>query len=305
MKFHQIYIYSPALWILYFFCCVLFFLNPLYGQAWDSHQLKSILEGTQNYCEKVKNIALHYICTERIADKENILGKRRDFGSRMLMEKQYFKVLRSKRNIYFYDYQLIRKDDALEEKRILLEENGKKKNKEGVHLSEKLKYSSQYLIFGPVGFLSRYWQNFFKYEIVGKEDVHGESCFVIEAMPTEEREENYNLGRIWVNPKNQIVRLECDPLSIQNYKDEKIIGHLAASGHTHRSFAMEFGKKVVWVVDYGIEKNGVRFPSQQVIKELFVFDSDTQGMKYETIKRETVFDFIDYKFFVVDTEIKY
>jgi len=76
-------------------------------------------------------------------------------------------------------------------------------------------------------------------------------------------------------------------------------------GSGSRPDTIEFDKKVVWIVDYGIENNGVRFPSRQVIREIYVFTSDTQSTEYETIKRETVFDYIGYKFFVVDTAVEY
>ncbi len=305
MKSLRILCFTPALLILYFsFRCVLFGCS-LNGQIQNRDQLQKMLEGTQKYCENVKNIALHYTCTERITDKENVLRRRRGAVSGLLREKMFFEVLRVKRNTYIYDYQLIRKDDVLKEQRILLEENKKKKNKENVELSGKLKYSSQYLVFGPVGFLSHYWQNHFDYEIVGMEAVKGEPAVVIKATPTQEREENCNFGRIWINAKNQVLRLEWEPVSIQNYKDESIQLQRSRIGPIFRPGTVEFDKKVVWTVDYEIEKNGVRFPSRQTIIEKFVFLSGTRGAEYETIKRETIFDYIDYKFFVVETDIEY
>jgi hypothetical protein len=268
-------------------------------------KLQNMLRETQRYCEKVKNIALHYICKERITDKENILRRRRGGASGLLREKKYFDVLRVKRSTYVYDYQLLRKNDELKEQRILLEENRKKRNKKDVELSENLKYSSQYLVYGPVGFLSAYWQNYFDYEIVGTETIRGEPTVLINAVPNQERDENYNFGRIWINQKNQIVRLEWEPVSIKNYQDESLRMQRGRIGPNYRPGTIDFEKKVVWTVEYEVEKNGVRFPSRQIIREKYVFQSATQGREYETVKQEIVFDYIDYKFFVVDTEIKY
>lgn len=268
-------------------------------------KLQDMLRETQKYCEKVKNIALHYICKERITDKENILRQRRGGASGLLREKKFFDVLRVKRSSYVYDYQLLKKDDELREQRMLLEENGKKRGRKDVELSENLKYSSQYLVYGPVGFLSAYWQNHFDYEIVGTETIRGEPTVMIKAEPSQEREENYNFGRIWINQKNQIVRLEWEPVSIKNYQDESLRMQRGRVGPNFRPGAIEFDKKVVWTVDYEVEKNGVRFPSRQTIREKYVFHAAAQGREYETIKQEIIFDFIDYKFFVVDTEIKY
>ena len=286
------------------FCCMLYGYSRD-GQMDSPGQLQKVLQETQRYCEKVKNIALYYVCEERIMDKEYVLRKRRGTASGLLREKRFFDVLRVKRSSYVYDYQLIHKDDEIKEQRILIEKNKKKRNEKDVELSEYMKYSSQYLIYGPVGFLSGYWQNYFDYEIVGTETIKGEPTILIKAVPTQERDENYNIGRIWINDKSQIVRLEWEPVSIQNYQGESLQMQRSRVGPNYRPGTIEFDKKVVWTVEYEVEKNGVRFPSRQTIREKYVFHSANQGTEYETVKQEIVFDYIDYKFFVVDTEVKY
>ena len=295
---------KPALAVVFVFCCMPY-VHAQGPPVESPGRLQNLLREAQRYCENVKNIALHYICKEQVTDKENILRRRRGGASGLLREKKYFDVLRVKRSTYVYDYQLVRKNDELEEQRILLEENGRKRDRKDVELKEHLKYSSQYLIYGPVGFLSAYWQNYFDYELVGAETIRGEPTVMIKAVPSQEREENYNFGRIWINRNNQIVRLEWEPVSIKNYQDESLRTQRGRVGPIYRLGTIEFDKKVVWTVDYGVEKNGVRFPSRQTIREKYVYHSDTQGKGLETIKQEIVFDFVDYKFFVVDTEIKY
>jgi hypothetical protein len=187
---------------------------------------------------------------------------------------------------------LIRKGDDLLEQRILLEKNGKRKHQENADLSH-LKYYSQYLIFGPVGFLSRHWQNHFMYSLIREDMIDGEPVFIIQADPNEVRLDNYNTGRIWVNKDFQIVRLEWEPASIQNYEDEILISRLGP-----------FQKKVVWTVDYTVEKNGVRFPGRQFIQEIF-FRNSENGLQQKAIKRETRFEYSAYKFFVVETDVKF
>lgn len=49
-----------------------------------------------------------------------------------------------------------------------------------------------------------------------------------------------------------------------------------------------------------MEKNGVRFPSKQLIKDVLI---DKEGEKF--IQEETLFIYYDYKFFIVDVEVKY
>ena len=257
----------------------------------DEARLQEILRSAGNYCERVKQIALHYICEENIVDLENFFqGASHSLG--MLREERALNIRRVKRQRYKYDYQLVRKGDGLSEQRILLEKNGKKKHKENADLSH-LKYHSQYLIFGPVGFLSLYWQKHFSYSLIGEDTIDGEPVFVIRADPTEVRLDNYSIGRIWVNGNFQVVRLEWEPASIQNYEDEILISRLGP-----------FKKRVVWTVDYTIEKNGVRFPGRQLIQEIF-FRESKNGFEQKTVKRETQFTYDAYKFFIVETDVRF
>ncbi len=253
--------------------------------------LEQILEKVSVYCERVKRIALYYVCKEKISDKENHFS-RIAASSGMVREARAYSIRSTETQNFVYDYQLVKKDEEIIERRILLEENGKKRREENAEL-EKIKYFSQYLVFGPVGFLSSSWQEHFHYEILGEELLGDEQTLILRATPTEEREENYNIGRIWIGDDFQILRVEWEPASIQNYEDETFDSRLG-----------EFKKSVVWTVDYGMEKNGVRFPSRQVIREVFIA-KPPRGNEYRTVRHETIFEYVDYKFFVVETDIKY
>lgn len=257
----------------------------------DQARLQEILRSAGEYCERVKNMALFYICQENVIDIENFFrGVSRAVGMRK--EERIFNIRRIRRRTYSYDYQLIKKGDDLLEQRVMLEKNGKKKHQENADLSH-LKYYSQYLIFGPVGFLSQSWQDHFTYSLVGENTINGEPATIIQADPKEVRLNNYNIGRIWVNKDFQTVRVEWEPASIQNYEDEILISRLGP-----------FQKKVVWTVDYTIEKNGVRFPSRQLIQEIF-FRNTPSGSQQKAVKRETRFEYTEYKFFVVETDVKF
>jgi hypothetical protein len=56
---------------------------------------------------------------------------------------------------------------------------------------------------------------------------------------------------------------------------------------------------LVWRVTYGIEKNGARFPNQQKVQE---FPQTEEERRF--IRNETINTFANYRFFVVETEIK-
>lgn len=265
-------------------------LRPQEGSG-DQAPLQKILQSVGQYCEKVKGVALFYVCKEKIIDKEYLFEDVTG-ASGLLREERIFQVRRINRRTYSYDYQLIKKGDDLSEERTLLEENGKKKNMKNADLKH-IKYSSQYPVYGPVGFFSFYWQNHFDYSIIGDDRVDNQPAVVILATPKEEREDNCQIGRIWVGRDFQILRLELEPASLKTYEDETIVSRLG-----------EFHKKVVWTIDYTIEKNGVRFPGRQLIRELFVHDT-ADSFQQKAMKRETLFEYVAYKFFTVETDVKF
>jgi len=251
--------------------------------------LKKILEETANYCERAKGMALFYVCKEKITEKEFFFSGTSFARSATEREQRPFRVVSTKEKKLLYDYQLIKKAGELKEQRILLEEDGKKMYQENAEL-DKIKYVSENLVFGPVGFLSKYWQDYFNYEILGEGSVGGIKTLIIRSFPKEEMEENYNFGKIWIDKDNfQILKIEWEPVSIEHYEEGKI-----------PTFLGEFKQSVIWTVDYGVEKNRVRFPSRQMVKEVFINEKG-----YKILKRELSCDYEDYRFFTVETEVKY
>lgn len=253
----------------------------------NQEKLNQILNKTANYCERVKGIALFYVCIENTKDKIYFYRSSRSirespYGESEIVPIRILTLKRTRNYSYSFDYQLIKKGEELEEQRIPL-----KKKKKKAELD--VRYSAKYLVYGPVGFLSRYWQAYFDYEIVGEEQIGETLATVIKASPNSNNEENRNFAKIWIDGKDgSILQIEWEPESIVDYE-----------GKTVRSLSEELETAVVWKVTYGIEKNGVRFPSQQHIQEFLVTEDKK---RYIRDKITTVFE--NYKFFVVETEIK-
>ena len=258
----------------------------------DRTRLNQLLIRSAEYCEKVKNIALFYVCLEKIKEKKYIYrtttSERISLGGAVI-EKPYksLKLKRTRIYSYVYDYQLIKKGEELNERRILLEKNKKRKHKENAEL--EVGYSAKYLVYGPVGFLSSYWQDYFDYEITGEERIGGTLATAVKATPKANNKENRNSARMWIDEKDgSILKIEWEPESILDYDGKPV-----------RSRAGELKPAVVWKVTYGIEKNGVRFPSQQQVQEFLITE---EGKRYISNDINTIFE--NYKFFVVETEIK-
>ena len=259
----------------------------------DQPQLKDILKHTAEYCEKLKKIALDFVCLEKIEEKIHAY-KRVDtvsiseISSATRFVHAGLKLKNTKTKTYVYDFQMIKKGDKQEERRILLKEGRKEKHVENAELKIK-GFKAQFLVYGPIGFLSRYWQQHFNYEIIGPDELNGKKAIVISASPTEEREDNYNFGKIWVDDNDfSILKIEWDARYIKGFEERVSSG---GSG---------IKRSLSWSVFYELEKNGIRFPSGQLIKETLITEGGREHPGYTA-----TFVYDNYKFFTVETEVKY
>ena len=181
---------------------------------------------------------------------------------------------------------MIKKGENPVEKRILLEKDGKKKNQKNAELQLE-QIVVKYLAYGPVGFLSNYWQNYFKYEITGEDTVEDRKALIVSAEPSSIREDNYSFGRIWIDEQDfSILKIEWDHRSLKDF-EEKV-----------ESRAGNLKRKVFWGTIYGVGKKGLRFPSRHYIEEKYVTLS---GKEYTKYRVNIVYD--NYKFFTVETDI--
>lgn len=276
---------------------LLFFLNI--GYLYPSQKvtaevnqakLKNILKKTAVYCERLKKMALYFVCNENIEEKIYFYNRTKvfvseDYGSSTPLQKVNLRQRRMKRSTYVYDYQMIKKGDKEEEKRILLKDGRKEKHVENAELKIR-GYKAKFLVYGPVGFLSYYWQNHFNYEISGQDEINGIKTIVISASPTNPREENYYFGKIWVDENDfSILKIMWDAKTLEGYEEKAFPG---------------VTKSLSWEVFFEVEKNGVRFPSRQLIKDIYLTEAGKQHPRYLT-----TFVYDNYKFFTVETEIIY
>ncbi len=257
--------------------------------------LKQILNKTGEYCERIKGIALYYVCKENIAVKENLYRTVKNMNpvQNPYGDLSYYnnarklKFFRTKKKSLIYDYQLVKKEENLEEKRVLLQENRKKKQQKNAEL--KTNYQAKYIIYGPVGFLSKYWQYYFDYEIIGEDLINNKKTILLKASPKPANKNNRNYAKIWIDKNDfSILQIEWEPESIIDYQDNVKFKNLG-----------DIKRTVTWRVTYAIEKNGVKFPSKQFIQDSII---DSSGEK--KVLEEISFIYDNYKFFIVDIEYK-
>lgn len=270
--------------VLFNFCLNIYPLTYSIDKA-NQIDLEKILIKTREYCRRLDSVVFDFICKEEILEKKNLSlveFKHPRFPSPKIQ-------LGKEINKYIYDYQLIRKRGKIKERRILIEENGRKKYKKNAKLKH-LTFYYKNVIFGPIGLLSEFSQFHHDYKIVKDEIWHGEETMVIEAIPKPSLEGYHLYGKIWVRKSDfSILKIEWDQKSLPRYqKLEKL------------AEKMKSEPKITLISEYDFEKNGIRFPSRFFIEEAYI---NKEGKKKIVSEMDVIYR--DYKFFTVETKVKY
>ena len=283
------------LWILFFtLFSILSYSQTANSERPDQDELEIILENCADYCEKLSNAALHFVCEETINEELN----HGPFGGDPIVTHSGGSVaMRSspevrniERNDYVYDYQLIRKGNKIEETRTLLKENGKKKNEKNAPLKTKRFYSKR-SVYGPVGWLGKEQQVKYAYKILKEQTIKKRKAYVIEVAPKINIEGNPNFGKVWIDKEDfSVLKIEIEQESLAGFEK---IEQVSLGGKTTPF--------ITTTHDYFIEKNGLRFPSKTLCEEIYV----TQKRRGRTMISKTKITYDNYKFFTVDTKIKY
>lgn len=259
----------------------------------EEEKLDKILKQCAEYCEKLVGASLFFVCEEKIEEKIYRPGGGIIVGSADADQITIYHDERrprlTEKNTYLYDYQLIKKGEKIEESRILLEENGKKRNEKNAPLKTK-RFQSEKSVFGPVGLLSREWQANYDYKIARDETIKGRETFVIEAKPKIKIEKKPNYGKIWIDKKDfSILRIRIEQESLAGYDDfEKEAKKIKV-------------KPIITIIhDYEVEKNGLMFPSKTTFREEYTGRGMGRSRRSEL---SIIYD--KYRFFIVETEVKY
>lgn len=277
-----------SLLYLSFLVCSLTVLALPYSQEKRSKDLEEILDKCAVYCERLANASLYFVCNERIEEEINeinLVGYSRRIDAKKV-----------EGNTYVYDYQLMKKGNRIEEKRILLEENGKKKNEKNAQLKTRMFYSKR-SVFGPVGLLARKNHDKYNYKIIDEKSVHGRKAAVIEATPKSEMRDMPNYGKIWVDKQDySILKVEVAEESLVGLEQAKETSKLKSTP----MISVTHYYDEVYKTD---ENQVIRFPS----KTVFLYEKHLykRGYREQVIVAKTQFIYDNYKFFTVDVDVKY
>jgi len=228
-----------------------------------------ILKKSAEYCRRLDIAALNFVCLEEVKETSRHYTLHTD--------------------IYLYDYQFIRKGGETKERRNLIAVNGKKTSVRDSSL-QAVMFQYKNVLFGPIGLLSESWQAYHDYRIIGEDTIHSERAVVIEATPRPMNIEPHCYGKLWIKEDDgSVLKIAWDQKSLGNFQS------VEEWAKTH-----DAEPQITAFSEYGFEKNGLRFPSSNYTEQAYI-----KKDKKKYANAEIAILYKDYKFFMVETEVKY
>jgi hypothetical protein len=260
--------------------------------------LAFIVDSARKYCAKLERAALDFVCMEEVEEKLNLSRDDRESLERTARAKvedpaaplplrSRLEIRRNPRqkNTYLYDYQFVRRDGKIEEKRVLLERNGRKApSPDPPPRLGTFSYSD--VLLAPIRLLDESIQAFYSYRLLGPDFVSGTDAWILEVVPRVKGVSRYLGGRIWIKrDDSSVLRIEWDPASFGHYEQ------IVARAESYKAIP-----EVRSVTEFGFEKNGIRFPSFDLTEEAY---RGADGKLF--VRARTHIAYKDYKFFSVET----
>jgi hypothetical protein len=259
-------------------------------------ELETILEKCVDYCEKIRSLALYFVCNERIVEQQFVAGRRYETTLReeILDDGTYLKKsIRwfPGRDVYryVYDYQLIRKPytNKVMEKRILISENYEKKHVKNAELKTRFHHSQ--LLLAPIAFFGKSNQSDYDYQIIGREKHYVDEEIIVEAIPKPHAQGNKMHGKAWISEEDySITRIEWTSDSVENMDAIEIEANF-----------LQARPEIKCSVEFKHRIKGIRFPNKYSLIEAYYHNNRKLYNRTEiTVHYE------DYQFFTVSTEVK-
>jgi len=264
-------------------------------------ELARILELGGDYCERLENAVLDFICIETIKEThyylhpdmyvQPLVGDRTGnvwLGTKFIRNDPS----RTEQNTYVCDYMLIRTESTPEEQRLVLKEKGGSTNVPGTFLKED-KYIAIGPLFASIRILGKDRQNLFNYRLLGKKKINGIQTSVIEALPKSGNADGVEFGKLWVDPQDGcILQSEIHGVPLKGFED-------VLEETTKLNVKSDF----VAVHEYEVEKNNLFFPSRSIVEVTYP-SGWTAYPTWPSPKLKAVITYKQYKFFMVSTDVK-
>lgn len=270
------------------------FAGAALRQSAPDDRLARILTLTKAYCQRLEKAALDFVCIEDIKEEIfNLPQVEPDVilpgGLTTSRSFSYRVPRRGFVRSFIHDYQFIRKGGRSVENRTLVKEDGIPRNEKNAQLTT-LTVRVENALFGPVGLLGEARQPQYDYRIAGEETSKGQKAILVDAVPKPSFAGARCNGRIWVLEEDaSIIKIEWEQTSVGNFQ---VIRETAAM--------LKAEPALVSVTEYEVVKNGIRFPSRDTTEESYVLKKDKTF-----VRSRTTILYKDYKFFTVETDVKF
>jgi hypothetical protein len=261
--------------------------------------LKKVLEGTADYCQRLAGASLEFICEERIrevhynfASDPKWTGLIVGLKTGQIISRTYFPEWdpgRTEKNDFLCDYLYVRKGESIEERRVILKDNGRTM-KDRSRLLEEKRFTALNPVLAAVQILGRDRQPSYDFRLIASDNVNGKKALVLEAIPKAGNTWGVEYAKIWVDQSSfQVLRSEIQGIPLEGYDDVL----KDAVQFTVRPYLLT-------THSYQFEKNGVRFPAQSTIRVEYPRLGDFY--KDRTLKLKIDMTYDKYQFFSVETK---
>ena len=278
----------------------------------DSKQadLEDILKKAAAYSARLESAALNFTCTEQITETQTLSrrkpapkvpanttthapGTLNDISGAVEQGAGYSgfsgRSLVIRKNKWLYDYQLVRKQRVIDERRTLLKWNGQDKKVENAPLNTFRVWFKD-VIMCPAGLFSAAAQQMHIYKIVGRETIYRIPAAIIDVQNKPGIDLGLS-GKAWVSlADGAVLKVEWTADSLRN---SPLV--------TSQALDLNAVPRITLQSEFGAEKNGIRFLSEhRVIEAYFV----REARKVFTRSKLDV-SYKDYRYFTVETNVDF
>jgi len=258
----------------------------------------ALLSKAAEYCRKLESSILDFFCQEEVEETIDLTLEVEKPGA-PLDEWRYLSGrnvgtnfisagrIKKFKNSFAYDYQCLRADRVITEKRTLLREGAKERNEPNAKL-ELSGFTYFNSLLSPINLFGEKNQPDYDFSIIGKEKLKRRPVLVVEAkLKAGVTEPKCLSGKAWIDAATaEILKMELT---------QKPTGGLEIFAKREAQYKRKL--RLMLRTEFSAEKNGIRFPSRLLIEEAYI---NNMGRAFIRSKTEVVYK--DFKFFTVATE---
>jgi hypothetical protein len=262
--------------------------------------LEKVLEGSAEYCRKLAGAALDFICEETINEVHYnfatemkwagiAVAPRGGGGAHYTTWIPQWDHQRTEKSDYTCDYLFVKKGGSIEERRIVLKDNGRKMPDRSRLLEEK-RFTALNPLMAAIQILDRERQPLFNFRLIDTGRAQGRKVYIVEAIPKSGNTWGVEYAKIWIDQQSyQVLQSEIQGVPLEGYDDvledttQFNIKPILTTTHT-----------------YELEKNGVFFPGRTTIR--VDYPQPLTWFARTTPKLKIDMAYGKYKFFTVETE---